>query len=234
MYAVFRKEFRSSMTGMTGPIFIFAVLFVLGYFVQGIQLSGSSQIELSVVNGAFWSLILTPVLTMRLFSEERKTKTDQLLYSLPISTTAVVLGKYFAMVAVFAIPCAVLAVYPVIFSFFAPSGIDFIMAYGSILAYFLLGCAVIALGMFISSLFESQVICAILNLAILLGLYFLTAASSAVSGIFAKVVSAISLFNPIIAFAYDSFDITAFVYYLSVSALFVFFTVQAFEKRRWS
>lgn len=233
MYAVFKKEFRSSMTGMTGPIFIFAVLFVLGYFVQGIQLSGNAQVELSVVNGAFWSLILTPVLTMRLFSEERKTKTDQLLYALPISTTSVVLGKYFAMVAIFAIPCAVLAIYPVIFSFFAPAGINFLMTYGSIIAYFLLGCAVIAIGMFISSLFESQVICAILNLAILLGLYFLTATTSALSGIFAKIVSAVSIFSPIIAFAYETFDITCFVYYISAAALFVFLTVQTFENRRW-
>ena len=233
MYAVFKKEFRSSMTGMTGPIFIFAVLFVLGFFVQGIQLSGSPKVELSVVNGAFWSLILTPILTMRLFSEERKTRTDQLLYALPISTTSVVLGKYFAMVAVFAIPCAVLALYPVLFAFFAPAGMNFIMAYGAIIAYFFLGCAVIALGMLISSLFESQVICAILNLAILLALYFLTSSASAFSGIIAKVVSAISLFNPIIAFAYDTFDITCFVYYISVAALFIFLTVQSFENRRW-
>ena len=232
MYAVYKKEFRSSMTGMTGPLFIFAVLIVLGYFIQRIQLTGNAKIELSIVNGAFWSLLLAPVLTMRLFSEERKTRTDQLLYALPISTTSVVLGKYFAMVTVFAIPCAVIALYPVIFAFFAPAGINFIMTYGSIIAYFLLGCAVIALGMFISSLFESQVLCAITNLALLLLLYFLTSSTSAFSGIVAKVVSAISLFNPIIAFAYDTFDITCFVYYISAAALFIFLTVQSFENRR--
>ncbi len=288
MYAVYRKEFRSSLTGMTGCIFIFAVLFVLGYFVQGIQLSGSPQIELSIVNGAFWSLILTPVLTMRLFSEERKTKTDQLLYTLPISTTSVVLGKYLAMVTIFAIPCAVLAIYPIVFSFFAPAGINFAMAYGSIFAYFLLGCAVIALGMLISSLFESQVICAILNLALLLAFYFLTSSASTISdsaatalamvitialiaalivylatknviapiitgavlviaavavylinselyvGLSTKIISAISIFQPIIAFAYNVFDITCFIYYLSLAALFVFLTVQSFERRRWN
>ncbi|MBE6588201.1 MAG: ABC transporter [Ruminococcaceae bacterium] len=289
MNAVYRKELRSSLLGMTGPIFIFAVLAILGFFIANYQFSdGNPHFEFPIVEGSFWSLLLAPVLTMRSFSEERKTKTDQLLYALPISTTAVVMGKYLAMVTVFAIPCAVICAYPIIVSFFAPTGINLFLAYGSIFAYFLLGCAVIAIGMLISSLFESQVICAIVNLVVILGCYFITANTGAVSdsattslvlligisliiavfvyfttgnliaagvsglvligaaaavyfinselytGLSAKILSALFIFRPISAFAYETFDITCFVYYLSIAALFVFFTVQSFEKRRWN
>lgn len=198
MTAVFRKEFRSSLNSMTGPIFICAVLAIMGYFVSGYQFGQfvSTHLEYAIVDGAFWALLLTPILTMRSFAEERKTKTDQLLYSLPITTTQVVLGKYLALVAILAIPTAVLCVLPPVISFYASNGINFAICYGSILAFFLLGCAVIAISMFISSLFESQVICTIVNLAVLLGLYFAARVSipeSAVFSLFVFVVIALIL-----------------------------------------
>lgn len=275
------------MNGMTGPLFIFAVLAIIGFFTMMYQFnSAMTNFEYSVSDGAFWSLLLTPVLTMRSFAEERKSKTDQLLYSLPITTAQVVLGKFLAMAAVFAIPCAVLCLYPLIITAYSSGDVNFAVIYGSIFAYFLMGCAVIALGMLISSLCESQVICAVLNLAVLLALYFVATLSGAIpdsavftlvilavlslivagisyyatknyilaaivgavllgatfavffidsslyAGLGAEIIGAVFIFRPISNFAYGVFDITVFVYYLSLAALFVFITVQSFEKRR--
>ncbi len=289
MLAVFKKDFRSSLNGMTGPIFIFAVLIIMGFFTYIYQFkSAYPNFEFSIVDGAFWSLLLAPILTMRSLTEERKAKTDQLLYSLPITTTQIVLGKFLALAAVFAIPCAVLCVYPLVINVYASEGINFAVAYGAILSYFLLGCAVIALCMLISSLFESQVICAILNLALLLALYFVKSTSNfipedpwlalaifiilsillamviysvtknyiatAVAGVLLvgaatvvyftdsslytglgkEMISAVFIFQPITSFANGVFDITCLIYYLSLCALFVFITVQSFEKRRWN
>lgn len=289
MLAVFKKEFRSSLNGMTGPLFIFAVLAIIGFFTMMYQFNSAlTNFEYSVSDGAFWSLLLTPVLTMRSFAEERKAKTDQLLYSLPITTPQVVMGKFFAMVAVFAIPCAVLCLYPLIIAAYSSGSTNFAIIYGSIFAYFLMGCAVIAIGMLISSLCESQVICAVLNLAVLLALYFVATLSAAIpdsavftlvilavlslivagisyyatknyilaaivgvvllgatfaiffidsslyAGLGAEIIGAVFVFRPISNFAYGVFDITVFVYYLSLAALFVFITVQSFERRRWN
>lgn len=289
MTAVFRKEFKSSLLGMTGPIFIFAVLVILGFFTMTYQFRyASSHFEYAIVDGAFWSLLLTPILTMRSFSEERRTKTDQLLYSLPITTTEIVLGKYLAMVAVFAIPCAVTCLYPLIASLYSAGDMNFGVCYGAIGAYFLLGCAVIAIGMLFSSLFESQVICAIINLAALLLLYFIKTGISMVPdeswltlilfimialgiavilyfatknyivsgvagvlligaavtvyiiepslyvGLDKDIISALYIFQPITAFATGVIDLTCYVYYLSICAIFAFITVQSFESRRWN
>ena len=105
MLAIYKKELRSSLYGMTGPVFIFVVLAVIGFFTASYHFkAGYATFEISVADGAFWSLLFAPVLTMRSFTEERRMKTDQLLYSLPITTTQIVLGKYLALITVFAVP----------------------------------------------------------------------------------------------------------------------------------
>lgn len=289
MLAIYKKELRSSLCGMTGPVFIFVVLAVIGFFTGNYHFkAGYANFEISVADGAFWSLLFAPVLTMRSFTEERRMKTDQLLYSLPITTVDIVLGKYLALVTVFAVPCVVMCAYPVIISAFSTSAPNFAFAYGAIAAYFLLGCTVIAIGVFISSLFESLVICAIANLATLITLYFARSAQSSFSdgagfslgvlivisilcgvavyltlknyiiaasvggaltvaaiivylvkaelylGLGSKIIGTFLIFTPVTVFAYSIFDVTAFVYYLTAAALFLLFTVQSVEKRRWS
>ncbi len=289
MVAVFKKDFKSALTGMTGIIFITAVLLFVGIFATLLHFNGRyAQFEYSLISASFASLLLTPILTMRSFSEERKMKTDQLLYSLPITTLQIVMGKFLAMAAIFAIPCAVFCLYPIILTFFAQGSINYIMSYGAILCYYLLGCAIIAICMFISSLTESQVISAIISVAAILLVYFLAQFSTyiptddwfslmvivilclavalivysatknyiaaiAVGGVlvaaavivyFIKptlyvglapaMIGSICVFTRVEAFGNSVFDITAYIYYLSLIALFVFATVQTFEKRRWN
>lgn len=164
MTAVYKRELRSYINGMTGAIFVGFILLLAGiYMVVYNLLGGYPQFEAILSNVAFVYMFAVPVLTMRSVAEEKHSRTDQLLYSLPIGMTSVVLAKYLAMVTVLAVPCIVMCFYPMILAMYGT--VYFTTSYASLLAFFLLGSALIAIGMFISSLTESQVIAAVVSLA---------------------------------------------------------------------
>ena len=116
---------------------------------------------------------------MRVIAEERKQKTDQLLYSLPITTTQVIVGKYLALLVVYMIPLCIVAVYPLIFSQFGD--VYLLTSYGSMLAFFIMGAALIALGVFISSLTDNQGFAAGIGIAVILLTYYSVSLSEYVS-----------------------------------------------------
>jgi len=133
-------------------------------------------------------VVIVPILTMRVIAEERKQKTDQLLYSLPITTTQVVIGKYLALLTVYLIPLGVVALYPLIFAQFGE--VYLLTSYGSILAFFVLGAALIALGVFISSLTDNQGFAAGIGIAIILLNYYSVSLSEYVSStVFGTVIA---------------------------------------------
>lgn len=164
--AVYKRELRSYINGMTGAIFAGFVLLLAGIYMVVYNLMGLyPYFEVILSNVAFIYMFAVPVLTMRSVAEEKHSRTDQLLYSLPMSVSSIVLAKYLAMVTVLAVPCAVMCLYPLILASFGT--VYFTTAYASLLAFFLLGSALIAIGMFISSLTESQVIAAVVSLAVM-------------------------------------------------------------------
>lgn len=175
MLAIFKKELRSYFRGMTGFVFVALFLVVLGIYASVICFSSASpRYEYVFYNSSFVFLITVPVLTMRSFAEERRQKTDQLLYSLPITTTQIVVGKYLAMLCVFAVPVLVSCLYPFLIRMFDPSGaMSFPAIYSAICAFFCLGAALISVGMFISSLTENVFISAIVSFVTLLICYFM-------------------------------------------------------------
>ncbi len=167
MSAIFKREFRSYFQNMTGPIFIAVLLAFIGiFFVSYNMLQGYPYFSASLSSGTIILLLAVPILTMRSFAEEKKTKTDQLLLTSPVSVTEIVMGKFLSMAAVLAVCCAVMCAAPLVIHFYGGSGL--LVNYISILEFFLLGCAYIAIGMFVSSLTESQVIAAVGTFAILL------------------------------------------------------------------
>lgn len=177
MTAIYKKELRSYFCNMTGAIFIAFLLLITGIMSVMYNFKGLyPNFEYSLSDTGFIFLLIVPILTMRIVAEEKHSRTDQLLYSLPLKVTDVVLGKYLAIVTVFLIPVGVMCLYPVILSSYGK--VAFCSAYGSILGFFLMGCALLAIGMFISSLTESQVIAAVLSFGVLLVLYLMSALSS--------------------------------------------------------
>lgn len=233
-------------------------------------------------------LLYIPVLTMRSLAEERRSRTDQLLLTSPVSVWGVVLGKFFAMCAVFALPCLVDAV--MILILWALGGTVTALAanFAGLLCYFLLGCAAIAIGEFLSGLTENPIIAAVAGFSVLLLAYMMPSlrslfnagsavalvvfvgiagAASLLAGLrtrsfvlgclafavcclgltglflvksawlteaFSAVLSALCLFTPFEDFVNNSFSIPTLVYYLTVTAVFLFLTAQGIEKRRWN
>ncbi len=175
MLAMFKKELRSYFRGMTGFVFVALFLVVLGLYASVICFSNSSpRYEYVFYNSSFVFLITVPVLTMRSFAEERRQKTDQLLYTLPVSTTQIVVGKYLAMLCVFAVPVLVSCLYPLLIRIYDPSGaLSYPAIYSAILVFFCLGAALISIGMFVSSLTENVFISAIVTFVTLLIFYLM-------------------------------------------------------------
>ena len=155
MTAVFKHEVSNYFHSLTAYIFgtFLLAVFGIGAMIYNIQQAVANfEYVLSFVSLVF--VVLVPVLTMRVIAEERKQKTDQLLYSLPITTAQVVVGKYLALLVVFLVPLCVIGVYPLVFAQYGE--VYLLTSYGSIAAFFIMGAALIAVGTFISSLTENQ------------------------------------------------------------------------------
>ena len=287
MIAIFRRELIGYFICLTGYIFAAFSLLFAGIYTMAINLKGGyANFEFVLSNMAFVFLIIVPILTMRVMAEEKRQKTDQLLYSLPLGMGKIVLGKYLAMLPVIAAPLCVMGLYPLLLGSFG--NVSYLLCYGALLAFFLLGATLAAIGLFISSLTESQAASAGLCFAAMLLLYFMDDLSGYVSagaagsyialallvlaigavlwfltknavfaaglsllgeaglllwyklksdafaGLFPKFMKALSPFARFSGFVNGTFDLTAVVYFLSVLGVFLFLTVQAMEKRRWS
>ena len=170
MLAIYKRELKSYFHSMTGCVFIaFLVMFTGIYFMAYNLNAGYPYFSYTLSGSLIVFLVGIPLLTMRSFSEERKTKTDQLLLTAPVSLTKVVLGKYFAMVTVLAVPNVIFCLFPLLIKL---QGTAYLLVdYSAIAVFFLLGCVYLAIGMFMSSLTESQIIAFISTFGILLLLY---------------------------------------------------------------
>lgn len=177
MTAIYKRELKSYMTSMIGYLFIFFVLVLTGIYFSAYQLAaGYPKFEYTLSALTFVFLLGVPLLTMRVLAEERKQKTDQLLLTAPVSVGNIVMGKYLALVTVYAVPMAIMCVYPVIMSKYGT--VSFGEAYTALLGFFLLGCANIAIGVFMSALTESQVIAAVLTFVLLFAFFMMNGISS--------------------------------------------------------
>lgn len=287
MSAVYQKELRAYFNNLFGYLYVAIVLLFMGIFVSYYQFNIMvADIGYPLDSLAIVVMLVSPLLTMRIIAEERQRKTDQLLYSLPISVTSTVVAKYLAMLTVYLIPMLIISIYPFVLSAFG--AINFARTFGSILAFFLMGACLLAIGMFISALTENQIVSAIISFVTMLVIYFASSIANMVpndslasfialtvlvvvlgiivyimvknyiaslaamavcevalavfyktsmtsfEGLFAKIVGWISVYQRCSNFYNGIFDLTAIVYFLSVIFLFVFLSIQAVEKRRWS
>lgn len=171
MIAVLKHELSGYFHSLTAYIFsAFLLVFVgTGALIYNIQ---SAVANFGYVLGyvCLGFVVIIPILTMRVIAEERKQKTDQLLYSLPIQTSQIVMGKYFALLVVYLVPLCIVALYPLIFAQFGEVYLP--TAYGSLFAFFVMGAAMIAVGIFISSLTENQGFAAGITIPIVLLNYY--------------------------------------------------------------
>ncbi|HNW87207.1 MAG TPA: ABC transporter [Candidatus Limiplasma sp.] len=234
MKGLFCKEWNHLFKTMTGYVFIALYLALSGaVFTLTCLLAQSGDIKsyFSVFNTV--SVLLFPILTMGLFSEERKQKTDELLLTAPVTLTSVVMGKFLATLSVFLLPMLVTLCYPAVLYLFGVRALA--VTVGNYLGLLLLASACIALGEFLSLLTDSQFVAAMTTYAVF-GLLLL--AGSATSMVSNPTLQAALAFLAITThcqgFAYGVFDLMEAVYFLSVTALFLFLSVYMLERRRLS
>ncbi len=234
MIAIFKREMKSYFTSPIGYVYVCAYLFAMALFFKMYTLDqGISNVVYFFGGSLIIYMFLVPILTMRLFSEEKKSKTDQILLTSPVSVTGIVMGKFAAAYSVFLIGLIPTCVSMIFLNHYAPISLG--LTLGNYIGIMLLGMAFVALGCFLSSVTESQVVAAVLSFTVLMSLYFLdTLATSINSVIVSQIVSFISVYERYADFTSGLFSLSSVVYYLSVTVIFLFLTVRMIEKRRWS
>lgn len=286
MAAVYKHELKTYYKTILGYVFAFIMLIFIGIYAAALMKNGAVQVEYILGNMGLVLCVLVPLLTMRTVAEERKMKTDQLLYSLPLSTTDIILGKFFALLTVFAVPLVIVCIYPLIFNFYG--NINLLKAYVSIISFLFFGASCLSIGIFISSLFENQIIAGGVCLVIFLVNYFLSSIAGLIGeeaylslfifigmalllmviiwlvtknqiitggfgvlacgglfiayfidptkfeGLATTFLEKLSLFDHYYNFMFETFGLMDILFFISVSVLFLFLSVQSLERRRWN
>jgi len=287
MLAIYKKELKAYFTSMTGYVFISFFLVIIGlYYVVFNMINKYANFEYVLSGVSFIFVLLVPILTMRLMAEDKKQKTDQLLFTSPLPVSKIIIGKYLAVLTVFLVVMGVVCLYPLILLQFG--SIPLSVAYGSILGFFLLGAAYIAIGLFISALTDSQVVAAVISFIVILltalmdslvsffptdnksawiifsvililiccityvmmhnltvSLSFGVVCETALTvlylvkptifdGLVVRVFNWFSVIARFNNFITGVLDLSSVIYYISIVFLFLFLTVQAIKKSRWS
>ena len=197
MIAVFKHELRNYFHSFTAYVFGAFLLAIVGIGAMLYNLQAAvSNFEYVLSFGMIIFVVIVPILTMRVIAEERKQKTDQLLYSLPISTVQVIMGKYLALLVVYLIPLLIISIYPLIFAQYGDVYLP--TSYGSLAAIFIMGAALVALGVFISSLTDNQGLAAGIGIAAILFNYYSVSLSEYVSSTSVGSIIALALIALII------------------------------------
>lgn len=223
MWTVFKKELKTYFLSPIGYIAVglFLVIYSVFFFLTTIQYGEVDLGNLYYATARYGLLLIIPILTMRMFAEERKTGTEQLLLTSPRSITAIVLGKFFAAVAVILITLIISFMYFAIVSFFGKANIITVLV--TMLGFLLLGMAAISIGMLASSITENQVIAAILTIAFLVIPWFLPDINSS--------FSSIDLMDKFMKFPYGLISFTDVVGLISFTIMCILITI-LFMKRR--
>ncbi len=246
MFAIFKKELRAYFTTPVGYVYMgifLAVSALICTFTTIQQATYDTSAYFQYLILLF--IVLIPLLTMRLFSEERKTRTEQLLLTAPVSITGMVLGKYFAALALFgsSILVSLINLFPLVsYSIVQQSnttsdvhvGMVAGEVFGCLFGVLLIGAACIGVGLFISCLTESQLAAAVITIATLAVMMLTNFFNSFINSAFLRgILSWISILGRFDRFSMGMFDVAALLYYASISGICIFLTVRIFEKRRW-
>jgi ABC-2 type transport system permease protein len=235
MLAVCKREFRSLFWNILGWLFIGITLAIFGLYYYVYNLSyGYPYVAYSLSAISFIFIITAPLLTMRVFSEEKRARTDQLLLTSPVSLWKIVVGKFLALAGVYTICIAVICVAPLVLSMFGE--VPLLETYVAILGFWLYGLTCIAIGTFVSSLTESQMISAVLTFILVFLGYMMSSLCSLFSStgnLLTTILGCYDLYTPLNDFFNGTFSITGILYYVTLIALALLLTCQVLQKRRW-
>ncbi len=233
MLAILRRDLRSYFNSPIAYVLIGLFMIILGlFFNSGLSSGGSDFMGSFVSNMSFLLLFIVPIMTMRVFSEDKRNGTEVLLLTSPARVTEVVVGKFLASFCVFLIMTAVTLVFPIIVIIFG--GPDIPLIFSAYLGYILYGAVYVAIGVFASSITENQIVAAIISFVTLFAMTALDFVASFLSGFPAKALTWLSLNERYSDFGSGIIDLTSVVFMISFAAVFVFLTVRVIERKRWS
>ena len=251
MLAVFKREFKAYFANPLGFIILAVIYFFLGLGFSQVFSAGAPYVEFAIMFPAQIGLLffVIPVITMRLFSDERRTKTDQVLFTAPVKLINIVLGKFLAAFALYALGFLPTIVFEIIVFAFVPVNLFYFLY--ALLGILLFGAALIAVGMFISTLTESPIISIIFTLVANLFIMF--------SGSFANMITVPTATNTFFdsirtfvlktavnflngmnftgvleSFGTQALVVKDIIFFISITAAFIFLSERSLEKRRWS
>lgn len=238
MLAIYKREMQAYFTSPIGYVFLAAFLAINGFLfsfctlLMGEDSSVSSYFSFMM----FAFIILVPILTMKMFSEERKMRTEQLLLTAPIGLMSMVFGKFLAALTMFggAFVVGNLINFPLLYVYGTETPNTAILISNSV-GILLIGAAFIAMGLFVSALTENQIVAAICTIGVILFMLIVGLLNSFIDSYYLRVVlSWISVFSRFGNFGYGILDLASLLYYFSICFIFMFLTVRVYEKRRWS
>lgn len=246
MLAIFKREFKSYFLSPIGYIYLAAMYFFLGMYFWIVFSNGVPAVPEVIYAMSTPVMFITPVITMRILSEDRRQKVDQVLFTAPVKLSSIILGKYLAAMAVFAIGFVPTIIFEMIVASYVY--VNVMIYIYMLIGMLLYGGTLIAIGMFISSLTESTALSAISTLIVNLLIMFMPGISSMISTAntsgskflqsilngLGKFVEKISFTNVLDSFVSEIFSVADVVYFLSFIAVFVFLSIRSLDKRRWA
>jgi ABC-2 type transport system permease protein len=232
MLAIYRKEMNQYFRSMVGYIFLTIMMFICGFLFTTTNLMSQDPDITRFFSSLFNSLIfIIPILTMRQFAEEQKLKTQQLLFTLPLSIHSIVLGKFFSSLTMIGIGLAITLIYPLILMYYG--SFELLVTLGNYLGVFLLVSLVIAIGLYVSTFTDNQVVSAIVSYGIILILWLLDSLFPYLTNpLLKKIWGVFSLKNNYIEFTYGIFNPAGILYFLTMTGFFLILTMVNIDSRR--
>ena len=233
MRAVFKREMRAYFTMPIGYIVVAVMILLTGMYFSYMCQSSYSNISFVFSSISSIALLMAPIITMRLFSEDRKQKVDQALFTAPVKLINIILGKFLAAFTLFMIPMSITLIYQIILSF--TGDVSWLIYLSDIMGITLMGAAIISVGLFISALTESQMIAGIFGMAVSFFIMQIDYFASTVNiSWFTNFCTAISFITRYNAFTSGQFDFSNVVFFVSVVVVFLYLTHLVFDKKRWA
>ncbi len=251
LFAIYKRELKAYFVSPVAYVVLVIFLAVAGFFFAAIIMefvmrSVSMQqypygppemtqlttwLGFWFTNTAVWMLFVLPLLSMRLFSEEKRQGTMELLFTYPIRDAATVLGKYLACVTVFLLMLLTTVVNVAILAKYGDP--EFGPIFSAYLGLFLMGAAFLAIGTFVSSLTENQIVAAVGTFGALLLLWVLNWASSTAGPRLTRWLEELSIIERYSDFSKGIIEIQDATYYVLFSVFFLFLTLRVLESKKW-
>lgn len=233
MGAVYKREMKAYFTSPIGFIVMAVMLLLMGMYFTFMYESSYSNLSFMFISTSSIALLVAPIITMRLLSEDKKQKVDQVLFTAPVKLWRIVCGKFFAALTLFMLPFAFSLVYEIIIML--STEVNWLLYISNVLGTLLLGSAILSIGLFISALTESQIIAGVFGLVVSFFIMQIDYFSQTVGKEwFTNLCTKISFLSRFNAFTSGQIDFSNIIFFVSVTVLFLFLTNTALDKKRWA